>query len=513
MLYDLLYDWQKRIVDKFKDRESFGLFLDMGLGKTPLSLAFAEVKDCTKIIVITLNSKALESKDVRGSWFNWGTKMKHDYNLLNKYTNVFQNDSEFFLINYESLFSRSKDRLQRVQLKENVLNFIESCKSNNVAIIVDESHKMKNLSSIQTKAIFHLQKLLKVKAKNVYTYLLSGTPFTSGYIDLYTQLKILGCEMTKTEFINRFCERDHIAGLYDWQQPIKSYKNIDELFKLVHKYAVTIESDSVIDLPEKVFVNHPLPFSKDFLFYTNEQLKKDVIFERLKTLKQTADVKEFIYEHEDLSNKLINNPFYRNINYPDFDWLAETNGQFWLRARQLSIGFQGNAENSKWFDMTRLNSIKTFLSENENNYIIFYNYTSELFELFKICQELGYNIDVYCGEVKSLYFYEKYQNQSKAEKLTNRKNIILSNFASGSTGMNWQEYSNCIIFSLPVYKDYAQALKRVHRIGQIDTVVYHIFYQENWLDRSMKKALEEQTTYTLDMFESDLKRVKSFIDD
>ena len=31
-IYSKLYDWQKRVIDKFKDRQSFGLFLDMGLG-------------------------------------------------------------------------------------------------------------------------------------------------------------------------------------------------------------------------------------------------------------------------------------------------------------------------------------------------------------------------------------------------------------------------------------------------------------------------------------------------
>ena len=31
MLYDLLFDWQKRIIDRFEDRNRFALFLDMGL--------------------------------------------------------------------------------------------------------------------------------------------------------------------------------------------------------------------------------------------------------------------------------------------------------------------------------------------------------------------------------------------------------------------------------------------------------------------------------------------------
>lgn len=31
-LYSKLYPWQKKIIDRFSNRKSFGLFLDMGLG-------------------------------------------------------------------------------------------------------------------------------------------------------------------------------------------------------------------------------------------------------------------------------------------------------------------------------------------------------------------------------------------------------------------------------------------------------------------------------------------------
>ena len=45
-IYDKLYPFQKNIVDKFRSYKKFGLFLDMGLGKTPTSLALAEVNNC-----------------------------------------------------------------------------------------------------------------------------------------------------------------------------------------------------------------------------------------------------------------------------------------------------------------------------------------------------------------------------------------------------------------------------------------------------------------------------------
>ena len=73
-IYEKLFDWQKEIVQDLKDKNSYGLFLDMGLGKTPISLALAEVNDCEKVLVVSLNAKALEDKDVKGSFCWWGSQ-------------------------------------------------------------------------------------------------------------------------------------------------------------------------------------------------------------------------------------------------------------------------------------------------------------------------------------------------------------------------------------------------------------------------------------------------------
>ena len=507
-LQERLFDYQRNIVEKFKHRESFGLFLDMGLGKTILSLAFAEANNCAKVIIVTINSKAEENEDVDGSWLNWARKSDIKYVFHTKHSSdsckIEQND--LLLVNYESLFSRTKDRKQKVQLKDNIVDFIYSCAGHNVAIIIDESHKMKNLKSLQTEAIFRLKSCLKMQANCVYSYLLTGTPFTTGYIDLYSQLKMLGYPDTKTNFIDRYCIRGNLPGLLGWQQPIVGYKNIDELYRLLHNYAITIKSEEVMTLPEQIFVYHSNECSHQFKMLTEEYAKgTEIVKESESHADKIVDLQQYN------SDKKLPNPFFRNIAYPNLKWVADTNGAFWLRARQLSIGFQGNAEDAEWYDMSRMNSIATFLERNFDNYVIFYNYTPELLQLFTICEKLGYNVDVFCGELKSLFFYDRYSKMTESEKIVNKGNVIIANFASGSTGMNWQQYSKVIISSAPLYKDYSQAIKRVHRPGQKERVFYHIFYQKNWLDASMQKALKEQKQYSQDMYDADLARINALL--
>jgi len=503
MLYDLLFDWQKKLVDKYKSKENFGLFLDMGLGKTPISLGLAEVNESDCIIIVSINSKVLEDENDNGSWLYWAKHLNKQYDVYRKTIDSSKfkpENNNLLIINYESLFKRNVRTKNSIELKDDLLKMVESSKHRNISVIVDESHKVKGLHSKQTKSILALQKKLWIYAENAHFYLLTGTPFTTGYIDLYTQLKILGNNYTKGQFEEEFCVKGNVPGLRGWEQPIVGYKNVHGLFNLVHRYAITIDSEEMVDLPEKIFIYHPYKCTSQFRLYTSEKLPANKIEEELARRNNT------IFNCTSTAKR--NNPFYRNIAYPSFQWLAETPSQFFLRARQLSVGFQGNAECAEWYDYTRLGMLKKFLSENESNYVLFYNYVPELIELYDICSELGYNVDVYSGEIKSLDYYEKYSNLSEAERLTSTKNIILANFASGSTGMNWQLYHNCIIFSLPVYSHYAQAIKRIHRIGQKNTCIYHIFIQENWLDEGMKEALANKIDYNNEMFDSDVKRVQ-----
>lgn len=520
-IYQFLYPYQKRIVDRYKDRASWGLFTDMGTGKTPMSLGLAEANHCDRLVIITLNAKALEKSTNEGSWKWWAEKYYYELEFYDKCSTVFGQNPSCFIINYESLFERGKNKTQRVTLKHSLEAYIRNCERHNVALIIDESHNIKNLQSQRTTAVMKIKQLLQLKANVCKTYLLTGTPFTQGYIDLYAQLKVLGCQMTKSQFIDEYCIRGNVPGLLGWQQPIVGYRNINSLFNLLHRYAITIKSEEVLKLPEQVFTYVKVPQSDDIIAFSAERLSLQKIVDTCErhgldfaktTLLDGTTINDALLQNRGNLKKKFNNPFYRNIDYPNYDWVAETSGQMWLRARELSIGFNGNTTMCKWYDTTRLSALKRLLEQNEENYVLFYNYTPEMLEIYDICESLGYNIDVYCGEIKSLANYERFCKLDESEKLVTKKNIIIANFSSGSTGMNWQQYYHCIIFSLPVFRDWAQGIKRVHRAGQKHTVFYHIFVQQNWLDEGMYKALTQAREYDENMFKSDLARLNAILE-
>ena len=192
MLYEKLYDFQKNIVDKYYDRNRLGLFLDMGLGKTITSLALCEKNNINKIIVISIKSKVEESNEVKGSFDDYLNQMgfkifKKDKNNkleIERIRERFSQDSKLALvINYHSFIKN--------EFPDYLKNFIRNCQGQKIVIILDESHKIKNTSSKTSKMISKMIKFLELN-NNLYLYLLTGTPFTQGFIDLHNQLNLLG---------------------------------------------------------------------------------------------------------------------------------------------------------------------------------------------------------------------------------------------------------------------------------------------------------------------------------
>lgn len=508
-----LYDYQEKIINKLFYKHAAGIFTDMGTGKTPMAVTLAARHQCDRIIVVTPNGKLFEGYS-EGSW-PWWIQQQYSSNMKIYFKNAkiyMSPKTSAYICNYEALYDHKKSTTKTICLNKSLKAYLHTCVQKNICVIFDESHKLKNSQALQTKAADYLCKIVKAYSKETYVYLLTGTPFTQGYIDLWSQLRFLDCNISKTAFVNAFCIRGNIPGLLGWQQPIVGYKNTNDLFKIVHEYAVTMKSEEVLSLPEQIFTYYKYSETKAMRAFSKPKI----------TLSQILEVEhDFGLEDiplldgktvaEHLANgmtkkSVINNPFFRNICYPSQEWLADTSGASWLRARQLSIGFNGNEQHALWYDSTRFDMIEEMLAIHETNYVIFYNFNAEINRLYDICTKLDYKIDVYNGKIKKLTYYNEYASADEETKRFMQKRVVIANFASGSTGLNLQQYNHCIIASLPTYGDWAQGLKRIHRAGQTKNTYYYIFMQDSWLDRSMQQALIENITYDSKLFEKDLQK-------
>lgn len=522
MIQPMLKEFQTPIVADAIKHHSYGLFLDCGLGKTVVSLATAEAWRCFKVIIVTLAPKVKEKDDIPGSWGWWASKYGDKGLTVTRRGKKFRPTASCYLTNYEALYSRKATtgtKRKTVALDEQLSEFLESCKGKPTCIIFDESHRLKESRSICTKAAVQMSKHIGV---NPHILLLSGTPFTKGYEDLRSQLGFLGVFISKEDFLKEYCIQQYkLPGVHWTSQPIIDYRNLDKLLKIVHEHGVTMKAKDVVKLPEQIWNTHYIDNRREVLLLTKPKIPMMWFIEengersKLGLPLASTDAEPYA--------KTIDNPWAYNFMAPDDKFVADNAAQVWLRARELASGFQGNAEDFTYFNNKRVDKLQEIMQELldqsvmhgvDSNTIIFFNFVPEAIAIEKMLKSItsGPNheqwaIDYYYGQKHSLSNWEAYIKMPDEEKVKHTHNVILANFASGGTGMNWQDYHHCVIYSLPTFNSWDQSLARIYRMGQKSIhVIYDLIIGNNWVEEGMKEAIDKKQDYTNDLFKQEMEK-------
>lgn len=245
-----LFPYQQEIVDT-QYRDSVALFMDMGTGKTYVSMGMFQKSNCGKLLVICLATKVNDwERDIsnelglKTTALNKGTKRNRK--LLN-------NESDALVISFSSSW-----RL------EELLDWVDD----DTYIIVDESHKIKNHKSKVGK--FHR----KLANKTDHKAILTGTPQSQGYVDYYNQFYFLGImDMKYKDFEDRYCKIARISWGGFPVKEIVGYKNTDELDSLINDNAIYYERDINDEfIPSEITVD----FKKIRKY---NKIKKDRVYE------------------------------------------------------------------------------------------------------------------------------------------------------------------------------------------------------------------------------------------
>lgn len=515
-IYNSLYDWQKPFIDKLVDKFNietnptketrYGFFLRMGIGKTKLMTAMAELHDSDCIIVTSILSKVLE-ENIKGSFGEElelaGYKVYYSHLLYqpkplksgkkrtgngeaakaerhyDQFIDDFKNKRKIaYVNNYDNIMTKNgfsilhllaggNTAAKKNTVSETLIGY------GNITWLFDESHKMKSKDSQISKRVHSMLTNdhapgLKVIRPNYFKenikhiYLGTGTPFTVGYVDLYQQLRILGHKWTYNNFFNEYCVEDmKIRKFNIYAKAIKDYKNVDKLLDIVDSYAFFARTENYYPfLPERI---------------------TSVMW-----CKQDESYKLMSWNND-------SNPHYRVYD----NYICDTPSIFKLRLRQLASGFMGNAEHADYYSTWKLDKLTELLEDSEDNYLIFYNYTPELFMIMSVAEELGYVYDIYNGSVKEMKHYNDSNKKSKK--------LILANIKSGSVGLNLQQYKNAVFYSLPdVWSDFEQGVGRIERTGQKSKFVnVYVIMAVNTVETRIWDSLMKGKDYTDKMFERD----------
>jgi len=214
------------------------LSMEMGLGKTLCSIAYAEMMGFRKVFVITPNSLKFNFQDEVMKFTN-GSRTHIINNKDNKYTLT---EAKYIIVNYDYFNSSNFEKVTKKYEKLD-LGFVE-------CVICDESHMLKNTDSNTYKNFKRIFKSIPCKV------FLSGTPAPNRAKELYTVLnQISKLDFpTKKFFYETYCgmiqDKDARGG---WKY-VEGMAKLEELFHKTAPYTYRKRKIDVLkDLPDKIY--------------------------------------------------------------------------------------------------------------------------------------------------------------------------------------------------------------------------------------------------------------------
>jgi len=233
-----LYPSQKLALKFLLKRKKAILALDMGMGKTIISMLWASYFPRT-IVVCPAPLKDVWRREYAKFLPNTFVLIVKEPSDLARAKSLIEKHNCVIVMNYETL---SKAAL--------CLPLFKAAKS----VIVDEAHAFKNISAKRTKMFYNL-----MKESTARLCLLTGTPITNRVPELYMLLKLCDTKQYKQrlksisptfkDFAKKFAvpETKVVNGV-----PIESFtgvKNVEELQNFIRTRMLRMDIGSCIELP------------------------------------------------------------------------------------------------------------------------------------------------------------------------------------------------------------------------------------------------------------------------
>lgn len=433
MIYEP-YPYQQYCAARIVADAVVGLFLDMGLGKTVITLDAINTlrydRWAVQRVLIIAPKKVAE-----GTWTKEAQKWEHLRHLRisavlgsqQKRLRALATPADIYVINRDNV-------AWLVDYFKNVWPFD--------MVVLDESSSFKNSQSKRFKAL----KLVRSRINRLVE--LTGTPASNGLIDLWAQIYLLdgGARLGRTlgQYRERFFDPDKRS-----RTQIFSYTPKDGSMKYIQQaigdICVSMKAEDYLNLPDRMFDDVPVVLD-DKARKAYRQLERDLLLELDEGQITAASVGV-------LTGKLL-----QLCNGAVYD----------SEKRPLAI------HNCK---------VEAFLEVleqlNGQHCLVFYNFQHDRDRLLAALEPLGLRVRVYQSAAD-----EDAWNAGEVD-------VLLAHPASCAYGLNLQNGGHHIVwFGLTwSLEQYEQANKRLHRQGQRHPVIVHHLVVQGGMDEDVIESL------------------------
>ena len=428
------YPYQQYCIDSITYNRAVGLFLDMGLGKTVITLtAVHELRynrwEVAKPLIIA------PKKVAEATWTTEAAKWDHlkmmrivpVLGTVQQRLRALATPADAYVIN-----------------RENVQWLVEHFKNSWPfdMVILDESSSFKNPSSKRFKAM----KLVRSRIKRIVE--LTGTPSSNGLEDLWAQIYLLdeGARLGKT--MGAYRDRYFIPGKRN-RTTIFSYTPKDGSFDMI-KQAI---SDICISMKAEDYLTLP-----------------DVIFNDIPVALDAAAAKAYSQLENDLLLQVDENMI-----------TAQSAGVLTGKLLQLCNGaIYDEDRNAVKIHDCKVDAFLELVEQlNGQHALVFYNFQHDRDRLLEALSKYSLRVRVYS------------QAKDEADWNNGEIDILLAHPASCGYGLNLQQGGHhAVWFGLTwSLEQYEQANKRLHRNGQEHPVVIHHLVVQSGMDAAVLEAL------------------------
>ena len=320
-------------------------------------------------------------------------------------------------------------------------------------IAVDESTTIKNHKAKRTKA------LMKIAAGFKYKRLLTGSPITKSPMDIYSQCEFLRPGLLGFESYYAFQGRYAVVqrrkmGAAAFQQ-IVGFRNLDELTKRIDMFSFRVLKKDCLDLPEKIYTAR-------YVGMTPQQ------FDMYEQIRRHAMV---LLDSGEMST-------------------APAVITQMLRLQQIMSGHLKTDDGDMlYFPSKRMDALEEIINEHDGKAIIWSRFRYDI-------QQITETLNKKFGQGCAVSYYGDTSDDDRANAVLNFQNpnhplkFFVGNPATAGYGLTLTE-ANLVVYYANDFnlETRIQSEDRAHRIGQKNNVTYIDLICEGSIDERIVKAL------------------------